>query len=122
MKTEAQFFVVFVEERYTSIMQAVDMFEDFKVIGIEEVLTISYKEKESLDWDRAKKVLDAMAEKSNGKVAFAHLLSIESDGEKRINTGKVKPWSNPKIKAISNGTKWYTIYDLEEKFQYNENH
>lgn len=114
MRCEAKLFIVFIDDRYTNWMQAFDVFEDFKVVGKEEVMTIEYKKGSSLTWESAKKAMDALAEKGSDRIAFIHLQSIESDGEKKINTGKVKPWKNPKVKAVSNGTKWYTLYDLEE--------
>lgn len=115
MKAEATFYVIWINKKMTDIMQAVDMFEEWKVVGEPHSFVVTYKDGSSkLTWERVKKVMDALAEQDTMPVAFIHLNNIESEGELRINTGAVEPWINPKVKVISTGKKWFLAEELKD--------
>lgn len=97
----------------TKFMQAADLFESFKVVANVSTISIEYKEGETVDYDRAAKLIPetVKAIEMGGEIpVFVHLLSIENEDSILLNRSlKVPYYRNESIKVISSGANWLLL-------------
>ena len=120
MTTKVNFITIIGKSFLTGIMQKADVFEQFKVIGEIQHMTITYQKE--ADYPLGEKLLGhvvrALKEHKGFFPVFVHLKSIENGDTILLNkSGKVPYWQDEKIKAVSDGKNWFTLHEFKRTLQ-----
>lgn len=110
MTNKAVYLVIVADKKINAFMQAADVFEKGKVLGVVQLITITFEPEVALALDynglTTGHLVNALT--STGMiVSFVHLVYIQHNLTIDVNAGKINPYYNPEVRIISNGVKWF---------------
>jgi len=109
--SEIHFMGIFKDDKIDSLMHAVDMFEKGKVIGHTMKFSATHKNPR-LSWNMVKKTMSKIAEQKADMLIMLHVEGFTSNGETRLNSGKINPYVDPQVRIVSDGRKFYMLHDM----------
>jgi hypothetical protein len=117
----AHYITIVGNKMLTDWMQALDLFEKFRVVAFVRFITVTYDDGTEDIWERSRaltpKIVEAI-EHSKEIPVFVHLLHIRTPEAILLNeTLRVPYWRNPEVRVISSGHKWSVLETfVEENF------
>ena len=111
MKSSATLMIISGNKMMTKFMQCADTFEQGKVLGEVNIITVNYKENEKLTLKRAELIIYATkkALEDSEVVSFVHLVEIKIGNKIIKNQGEILPYINKEVRIISDGSKWFVL-------------
>jgi len=95
------------------LMKAADLFDEGKVLGDIQWISITYEEGVAIDLERAYKLVEAWqnVEEKEFIISLVHLVSVDVGDVIIFNKGKLKPFWKKDVRIISNGNKFFMLDD-----------
>ena len=114
--TTVKILLILTPKMISRFMQAADVFDNGKVIGEIKEISIDFKEGEIVDFSRIEKLFPvlktAFESESQYQVQLIHAEQIESEDNILKNNKKLLPYFNPKVRQISDGSKFFLFCDF----------
>lgn len=111
MKPRARYIVITGHKWQTLFMQKADLFDDSKIVGEIQEITISWKPGMRLTMARATKHIKTLKKGleliDHIFVPFIHLAWIQRENTLELNGGRIKPWFDPAVRMVSNGKSFF---------------
>lgn len=114
MPYKAVYVIISAPRRYNAFMTAADLFEQGKVLGALEQITIDYKRRIDRTMKHAAKSIPVLREAYEAQDRIVSLVSLQyiaSDNMVVFNKGTVAPYWNKEVRIISTGHKWFMLDD-----------
>lgn len=99
-----EFVTIYGQKIMTDMMQAVDMFESWKVVGKVRTIVITHED-ESLPPERIEFIIRSL---KSALEQTGHIVSL-------IYYPNVTPYINERVKVVSDGNKWGVLHNLLTK-------
>jgi len=113
MSHKANFLIIVAPARLNHLIKAADLFDEGKVLGYKEWVSVTYEEEVELDMDRAYKLVEAWQHDQGTEfiISLVHLVSIDVGDVIIFNKGKLKPFWKKDVRIISDGNKYFMLDD-----------
>lgn len=122
MPYKAIYTIIWAPAKLNAFMKACDVFEQGKVLGNLDQITIDFNGDPTPDMQEAGKVIDIIKAMNDTKseyiISLISLLCVISDEHIYLNKGKVPPYWNREVRIISTGTQWFMLYKYLEQQGY----
>jgi len=113
MSHKANLLIIAAPAHMNHLMKAADLFDEGKVLGDIQWISITYEEGVAIDLERAYKLVEAWqnVEEKEFIISLVHLVSVDVGDVIIFNKGKLKPFWKKDVRIISNGNKFFMLDD-----------
>jgi len=113
MSHKANLLIIVAPARMNHFMKAADLFDEGKVLGEIQWISITYEDGVAIDLERAYKLVEAWqnVQEKEYIISLVHLVSVDVGDVIIFNKGKLKPFWRKDVRIISDGNKNFMLDD-----------
>ena len=117
MEIKVTIIIIAADKRHSAFIKALDVLGEGKVLGERFESEVIFNKEEMgftlEEFDGVPTIVRLAYENQGCIVSFVHVVSVECDDTVIKNTKcKIKPYINPKVRAISNGRQWFMLHEF----------